>query len=113
MKKTDKKIEKALRQALTDVCEIALEQVAGFRWLTHVVNYNRFPDSLLIVCVFQADSELSSALVAHQDDFLRSLIREKLSGTGIYIKDIAQHVKFDTEQACERDHDGKWQERIR
>ena len=113
MKKTDKKYEKAIREALTEACDIALDEVAGFQWLTHEVNYSRFPDSLAVVCIFDTNSELASALLAKQDDFLRSLIREKLSAAGISIKDTARQVSFDTEEACALEHGGKWQQRLK
>ena len=112
MKKTDKKYEKAIREALTEVCDIALDEVPGFQWLTHQVNYSRFPDSLSVVCIFDTNSELASALLAQQDDFLRSLIREKLSAVGIPIKDMVRQVSFDTEEACMLEHGGKWQQRL-
>ena len=113
MKKTDKKYEKAIREALTEACDIALDEVAGFQWLTHQVNYSRFPDSLSVVCIFDTNSELASALLAKQDDFLRSLIREKLSAVGISIKDMVRQVSFDTEEACALEHGGKWQQRLK
>ncbi len=40
------------------------------------------------------------------------LNREKLSVVGIPIKNIAREVYFDTEQACELKHDGRWQEHL-
>lgn len=113
MKKTDKKNEKAISEALTEACHIALNQVVGFQWLTHRVNYSRLPDSLSVVCIFDTNSELASAFLAKQDDFLRSLIREKLSAVGIPIKDMARQVSFDTEEACALEHGGKWQQRLR
>lgn len=113
MKKTDKKNEKSISEALTEACHIALNQVAGFQWLTHRVNYSRFPDSLSVICIFDTNSELASALLAKQDDFLRSVIREKLSAVGIPIKDMVRQVSFDTEEACTLEHGGKWQQRLR
>ncbi len=112
MKKTNKKIENSIRGALTEVCDIALNEVPGFQWLTHFINYKRFPDSLSIVCIFATNTDLANVLLAKQDDFLRSVIREKLSTVGIPIKDIARQVCFDTEEACELEHDGRWQERL-
>lgn len=113
MKKADKKIENCTRQVLTEVCEVALDEVTGFKWITHFANYSYFPDSLSVVCVFDTNNELSNACGAHQDDFLRNLIKEKLSTADIQIKDIRQHVNFDTEEACENENGGKWHERFR
>jgi hypothetical protein len=112
MKKTDKKIDNAIRLALTDVCDVALNEVDGFKWITHFVNYNAFPASLLVVCVFATNSDLSHALTTHHDDFLRTLISNKLRAANIHLKDIHPHVKFDSEEACESAHAGNWQQRF-
>jgi len=113
MKKSDKKIENSLRLALKEVCEIALDEVVGFKWLTHLVDYSRFPASLSVVCVFDTQHDLSSALGAHKDDYLYRLINDKLSAAGVQLKNIRQHVRFDTEEACEHEHQGKWQVRLK
>lgn len=112
MKKTDKKIENTVREALTEVCEIALDEVAGFKWISHVVNYDDFPGSLSVVCVFDTNNNLSSVLSTHQDDYLRRVIKEKLAAANIRIRDIRRHVSFDIEEACNDEHGGKWHKRF-
>ncbi|PJE54897.1 Fis family transcriptional regulator [Marinomonas sp. BSi20584] len=112
MKKSDKKIDNALRGALTNVCEGALDSVKGFVWLTHLVNYNAFPNSLKIVCVFETDEALSKAIEAKQDDYFYTLINNELSTVNIKLNQLRQQVSFDTEEACERSHAGKWNERL-
>jgi hypothetical protein len=112
MKKTDKKIDNSVRDALTEVCKIALQDVAGFQWLTHFVNYSHFPESLLVVCIFDTNNELSNLLDTHKNDYLEKLIKEKLETVGIHIKNISQQVSFDTEENCNSDNRGKWQERF-
>lgn len=112
MKKSDKKIDNALRNALSNVCETALGKVDGFVWLTHLVNYNAFPDSLKVVCVFDTDEALSKAIEAKQDDYLYQLIQHELSSIGIKLNRLRQQVSFDTEEACDRSHVGKWNERL-
>jgi hypothetical protein len=113
MKKSAKKIDNAVREALTDVCEVALDEVTGFKWITHFANYSSFPGSLSVVCVFDTNNDLSSALNTLKDDYLCNLIKEKLSAADIHIKDMKQHVSFDTEEACENENGGKWHERFR
>ena len=58
MRKTDKKIDKQLRETLTQVCDTALKDYCGFEWLTHTVNYSDFPSSLHITCVFDTNEHL-------------------------------------------------------
>lgn len=112
MKKSDKKIDNALREALTNVCETALGSVEGFVWLTHVVNYNAFPNSLKIVCVFETDLSLSKAIEAKQDEYFYTLIHHELSAAKITLNKLHQQVSLDSEEACERSHAGKWNERL-
>ena len=113
MKKSDKKIENSLRRVLTDVCDIALDNVEGFKWLTHLVNYDCFPGSLSVICVFDTNSELADAKSSKNDNFLREVIKQKLESVDIKLSNINKHVRFDTEENCKREHGGKWSERLR
>ena len=88
---------------------MALESHEGFMWLTHLVNYKNFPDSLSIVCVFDTNEQLAKA----NDEALRTIIQQKLASIDISLKDIRQHVSFDTEENCERENNGKWHERLK
>ncbi|WP_165662551.1 hypothetical protein [Oceanimonas sp. MB9] len=108
MRKTDKKIDNAIRVALTEACEVAQDESEGFMWLTHFVNYNSFPGSLSVVCVYDTNAHLAKANL----DGMRSLIKKKLASINIDIKDIRRHVSFDTEEKCKIENDGKWQERL-
>ncbi|NRA72667.1 MAG: Fis family transcriptional regulator [Gammaproteobacteria bacterium] len=112
MKKTDKKIENSIINALNQVCNIALDEVAGFKWLTHWVNYNNFPQSFSIVCVFDTKQDLNNALTNQDDDYLYRLIKDKLATANIKIKDIKRIVSFDSEQACQIENDGNWNRRF-
>ncbi|MFC0445510.1 hypothetical protein ACFOD1_05540 [Pseudidiomarina halophila] len=52
MRKTDKKLERDIVRELTAVCEAAKPTCSGFEWLTHTVDYTRFPESLRVTLVF-------------------------------------------------------------
>jgi hypothetical protein len=112
MRKTDKKIDNQLRIALTEVCEIALEDIDGFQWLTHLVQYTNFPQSVQIVCVFDTNQQLANFNVSASKQQLSQLIQKKLLQININFKNINEHIRFDTEQNCEREHQGKWAERL-
>lgn len=98
MRKSDKKIENKLRVALTDVCEIALKQFIGFEWVTHLVNYNNFPSSLKIICVFDTNDNLFHFVKSNNRQELEILIQQKLFEIDISLKNITQHVSFDSEE---------------
>lgn len=52
MPKTDKKLERDIVRELTAVCEEAKPICSGFEWLTHTVDYTKFPESLRVTLVF-------------------------------------------------------------
>ncbi|UZE95364.1 Fis family transcriptional regulator [Alkalimarinus alittae] len=112
MRRTDKKIDNNVRKALTLACESALERVEGFKWLTHTAKYDCFPGSLLVVCVFDTQASLTQACEEGQDVYMRKLIQGCLLKIGVKFKHVQKQVKFDTEEACEREHDANWSARI-
>ena len=94
MRKTDKKIENKLRAALTEVCDIALENVDGYQWITHTVNYDAFPASLLITCAFESQQAIEGLKQSQQDSFLQSIIIEKLGTASITLKNPNKQIKY-------------------
>lgn len=109
MTKTDKKIDKALIKVLTEVCEIAQQQHAGFEWLTHFADYRNFPHSLSIVCIYNTNKQLITTNV----DEMITLINDKLLSINIKLTDLHRHVRFDSEENCRNDNAGNWNERLR
>ncbi len=112
MKKTDKKTEKMICMALTQVCDTALESVDDFVWITHMVNYSSLASSLNVVCVFKTDDGLSRAYQSKQHEYLYQLINDQLNRVNIKLSRLDKQVHFDTEEACQRSHAGKWKERL-
>ena len=112
MRKSDKKLDNQLRSVLTDVCESALKDIAGFQWLTHMVNYTNFPNSLKIVCVFDSNASLDSYLLSGDSNYLQSLILDALQRLNIKLKSSTDQVLFDTEENCAEQHNGNWARRL-
>ncbi|MBL4942444.1 MAG: Fis family transcriptional regulator [Colwellia sp.] len=112
MRKTDKKIDNQLRIVLTDVCETALKEINGFQWLTHLVNYSNFPKSLKMVCVFGTNEQLAIFTSNSGKTSFTSLIEVKLDDIGIKFKNVADHILYDTEENCAKDHNGNWADRL-
>ncbi|MFT7111096.1 MAG: hypothetical protein ACI843_002774 [Psychrobacter glaciei] len=112
MRKTDKKIDNQLRLVLTDVCEVALKEIEGFQWLTHSVNYSDFPKSFKVVCVFDTEKNLSFFMAQKSKVELTSLMQKKLHEVDVKFKNLADYTVYDTEQNCEKEHRGKWADRL-
>lgn len=98
MRKTDKKIDNQLRNVLTEVCEIALNEYEGFQWLTHSVNYKQFPQSLKIILVFNNKAALDSLKVEGLDTALNRLIQLKLFEVNIIIRDLSRQITYQTSE---------------
>lgn len=91
MRKTDKKIDNKLRQILMDICDFSLQNIAGYQWISHTVNYSHFPDSLIITCMFD---NKENAISAQQQGKLLSLINESLNSISITLKAPNKQVYF-------------------
>ncbi|MEZ9237683.1 Fis family transcriptional regulator [Shewanella sp. 10N.286.52.A9] len=111
MKKTDKKIEKQIIQTLTEVCDRLLEQYPGFEWLTHTVNFNAFPTSLKVVCIFENDAQLTDLVLNKEDVYIQNLIIHQLQQQGIKLQ--TKQIVFDSETRCEAQHNGNWAKRLK
>ncbi|AWL13078.1 hypothetical protein HMF8227_02626 [Saliniradius amylolyticus] len=109
MRKTDKKRNNAIRKALTQACESALDSVEGFQWLTHKVNYQNFPDSLVVICVFSTDQHLEDSQALSQ---LHTLVVGVLKDIDIRLPQPDKQIQWDSEQACEREQGGNWSRRL-
>ena len=112
MRKSDKKLDNQLRKVLTDVCESALKHIDGFKWLTHTVNYSSFPNSLKVICVFDTNESLDNYLLSKSNNQLQLLVANELNRLGIKLKNITNHVLFDTEENCDLQHNGNWAKRL-
>ena len=112
MRKTDKKIDNQLRVELTDVCETALKEIDGFQWLTHTVNYSNFPKSLQVICIFNTNEQLATFTANSGKKLLTSLIQSKLNTLGVKFKNVADHISYDTEENCTKEHHGNWANRL-
>ena len=112
MRKTDRKIDNELRLVLTDVCEQALKDIAGFQWLTHTVNYDDFPNSLKVVCVFDSNENLKDYLQSDDNQTLVSLIQSEFKTMDIKLKRIVENLSYDTEENCREQHNGNWALRL-
>ena len=112
MRKTDKKIDNQLRLVLTEVCEVALKNIDGFQWLTHLVNYANFPSSLKVVCVFDTNENLARCLSGASPADLSALIQAQLLVANVKVTDIVDHIYYDTEQDCASQHNGQWKDRL-
>ena len=112
MRKSDKKIENQIRDVLTDVCEDTLKSYDGFLWVTHTVNFSSFPQSLKIVGVFDTNQDRTHFLESGGQQEVVMVIQNAFNQVGIKLKNVDKHISYDTQENCDRDHQGKWNLRL-
>ncbi|WP_460126088.1 hypothetical protein [Pseudomonas sp. S2_C03] len=105
-------IERELARALTIACEAAKSEIVGFEWLTHRVDYTRFPESLIVTWVFDSDVHHDQAISGQAKARMQAHTLAAFEEIGISVKDIARHVEFDSQERCEAQHGGDWAARI-
>ena len=99
LSKTQKKIDNNVRLALTDACELFLDSISGFQWLTHQADYSNFPASLLITCMFDIDESQQQACQNGDLTKMQNFIQVRLLNVGVKLKVLKQQVVFDNEKA--------------
>lgn len=97
MKKLDKNLDNQIIKALTVACEQAKDEVTGFSWLTHLVDYKKFPQSLRIICVFKNEQNLTLAYQNGETEVMRDFITRQLEDINIALPKPLQQVEFATE----------------
>lgn len=98
MRKSDKKLDNQIRKALTALCEDTFKDLTGFCFVTHTVNYQKFPQTLQVACVFEDAQALLN--FKNSEHFLttRTQIENALKQIKINIAAIKECVIFITKQ---------------
>ncbi|WP_192036441.1 hypothetical protein [Halomonas sp. YLGW01] len=111
-KKARTRMERQLTRALTDACETAKPMLPGFAWLTHLVDYRRFPESLRVVWVFETQADMTRALKGNGRRRMRELTEAAFFEAGVEVAAIDDHLDVDSEEECRRVHGGDWERRL-
>lgn len=104
--------ERQLIACLTQACETGQAEIVGFIWLTHRVDYQKFPSSLMVTWVFDTQANRDRALANGQDERMAELTAEAFSQAGISVSAVSAHLTFDSEEQCRRVDAGNWQQRL-
>lgn len=106
-----KQLDKQIVQQLTQVCHLAQNEIDGFVWLTHTVDYANLDKSLKVIFVFATTEQKASA--EHENaDKMKAWVVEYLQPLGIKLNNADKQIQFDSEQACDAQHNGNWQHRL-
>lgn len=111
-KRNQAQIERRLVKHLTDACETAKGQIPGFVWLTHSVDFEAFPASLKVVWVFDNQVNKDFALADGEARFMVELTTRALADANINVRQVANHVFYDSEDECQRACGGDWVKRL-
>ncbi|WFS17291.1 hypothetical protein P9K38_17780 [Pseudomonas sp. 905_Psudmo1] len=91
-------IERELIRTLTLACETAKSEIVGFQWLTHDVDYERFPQSLCVTWMFDSEASRARALASSDKARMLELTLAAFDEVGISVSSIATHVAFSVER---------------
>lgn len=111
-KREQSRIERTLAATLTEACEAGKAAIVGFQWLTHDVDYQRFPASLRVIWIFASQAEQDAAIARGQQGLIQNLTAAALQAAAIQLDTPAVHVHLDNEQQCLRVDGGNWQQRL-
>lgn len=92
-------IERELIRSLTTACETAKSEIVGFQWLTHEVDYEQFPQSLVVTWMFDSEASRARALASGDKARMQALTQAAFDEVGISVSTIASHVAFSVEHA--------------
>lgn len=98
MRKSDKKIENTIRIVLTEVCELLKEQVVGFEWLTHKVDYSNVNQTLTVTFMFDSFASLRSAKATSKTNEMATDAANALAKQNIHLKNVTKQCYFDTDE---------------
>jgi hypothetical protein len=111
--KTTQKLDNNICKALTIACENSLHKIEGFCWLTHRANYTNFPASLIVTCVFKTADDIEKMKANDLAKDLQQDIQKQLLKIGVILKNSKRNIHFDSEEACNAQHQGQWNERLK
>ncbi|VXC66928.1 conserved hypothetical protein [Pseudomonas sp. 8Z] len=87
-------IERELIRTLTNACETAKSEIVGFQWLTHEVDYEQFPQSLVVTWMFDSEANKARALASPDKARMQVLTLAAFAEVGISVANIDKHVVF-------------------
>ncbi|WOT06611.1 Fis family transcriptional regulator [Shewanella youngdeokensis] len=96
MRKSDKKINNAIRISLTEVCEHFKGNVLGFMWLTHKVDFAKVNLSLQVTFMFATNESLWAAKREKHTDKMTALTVKLLAEHDIHMVNAVKQCRFET-----------------
>ncbi|MFC5080319.1 hypothetical protein VTH8203_03634 [Vibrio thalassae] len=96
MRKSDKKIDKLIREVLTKVCEDTLKGYDGFIWVTHRVEFSSFPQSLKITCVFETKLNRTNFLMGDGQQHVITTLLNEFNRVGVHLKNVSKQITYET-----------------
>lgn len=97
MRKSDKKVDKLIREVLTDVCEGTLKGYDGFLWVTHTVKFSSFPQSLNIICVFETNQDRTHFLQGEGQQHVSTTIQRAFNNVGVQLKNVSKQISYEVQ----------------
>ncbi|GIU49840.1 hypothetical protein TUM4438_34340 [Shewanella sairae] len=94
MTKTEKKIDNAIRIALTSVCKLGKVEISGFKWLSHQVNFAKVDQTLIVHFIFDSHDKINEARIQGHISKLVSFTEQQLMLENIVLANASKQCRF-------------------
>lgn len=95
LSKICRKLNEKLLKTLDILAEQADKELEGFTQLTHTVQFDLFPSSILVICHFENEESLQQSLKSGAEKNFQKLLHKQLNKRGILLKDARDNLKFE------------------
>jgi len=94
LSKICRKLNDKLLKTLDILTEQASKELVGFTHLTHTVQFDLFPSSIVVICHFEDEEKLKQAVDSGVEKQFQKQFKKQLSKRGIALKDASDNLKF-------------------
>jgi len=95
LSKICRKLNDKLLKTLDILTEQANKELVGFTHLTHTVQFDLFPSSILVTCHFEDEEKLKQVLDSGAESHFQKQLHKQLNKRGILLKDARDNLKFE------------------
>lgn len=98
LSKICRKLNEKLLKTLEILTEQADKELEGFTQLTHTVQFDLFPSSVLVICHFEDEEKLKQAIKSGAEKNFQNQLHKQLNKRGITLKDARENLKFELKE---------------
>jgi hypothetical protein len=94
MKKSHTKINNQLITYLNKLCDFAQENMDGFLWLSHVIDYDSPKKGWKVICVFDTQEQAEMALQKGWKTLVLERVAKNVQSINSFFTKTELHIEF-------------------